>query len=52
MTQAESHVANPTQLLQPDHSTPWRQRLQHLTHLEGKIGMARTTTRHIGCCGR
>ena len=24
MTQAELHMANPTKLLQPDHSTPWR----------------------------
>ena len=29
MTQAELHVANPTKLLQPDHSTPWGQQLQH-----------------------
>ena len=25
MTQAESHMAHPTKLLQPDHFTPWRQ---------------------------
>ena len=29
MTQAESDMANPTKLLQPDYSTPWRQQLQY-----------------------